>query len=126
MATPVSVGELQQAWIAVARGDFRTLPPAEPWPKGSSEQRLLVVGVAGQMGTSTVALALAEDRGAARLVDCAPTSTSGLVGVCDRELGRDANGWWEGTGAACWCNAPRCTPLRPRTPALSRLRSRPA
>lgn len=96
MATPVSVGELQQAWIAVARGDFRTLPPAEPWPKGSSEQRLLVVGVAGQMGTSTVALALAEDRGAARLVDCAPTSTSGLVGVCDRELGRDANGWWEG------------------------------
>lgn len=96
MSAPVSVGELQRAWLAVSRGEFRSLPPAEPWPLGGSESRLLVVGCAGQVGTSTVALALAETLAATRLVDCAPTVASGLVGVCDRELGRDDTGWRQG------------------------------
>ena len=96
MSAPVSVGELQRAWLAVSRGEFRSLPPAEPWPLGGSESRLLVVGCAGQVGTSTVALALAETLAATRLVDCAPTVASGLVGVCDRELGRDHTGWRQG------------------------------
>ena len=48
---------------------------------------LVVAGVAGGVGASTVALAIAEAGGMDRLWDVAPAVTSGLVGVCDRELG---------------------------------------
>ncbi len=100
MAAPVSVGELQLAWLAVQRGEFRPLPPPQPWRTGESERLILVMGCAGQVGTSTVALGLAELLAAARLVDCAPTVASGLLGVCDRELGRHETGWWQGSRAS--------------------------
>lgn len=94
MAAPVTVGELQQAWLAVQRGEFRPLPPPQAW-QPAGQGGLLVVGAHPQAGTSTIALALAQAHPHGRLVDCAPTTTSGLVGVTDRELGQHPDGWWQ-------------------------------
>jgi len=96
MAAPVSVGELQRAWWALQRGDYRHAASGHRVVRGAAERQVLVVGAAGQAGASTLALALAEASAASRLVDCAPTAASGLVGVCDRELGRLPSGWWRG------------------------------
>ncbi|MGB3763720.1 MAG: hypothetical protein WA966_10890 [Ornithinimicrobium sp.] len=74
-------------------------------PAASPEWLLPVIGCHGSVGTTTIALALAEaattgslDRGrpAARVVEWAETATSGLVGASTRELGELAapySGW---------------------------------
>lgn len=95
MNASVSVAELQHAWGAIRRGEFRTAVAAG-FPRAPGERLLLVLGVAGQAGATTVATALAETVGADRLLDCAPTVTSGLVGACERELPASASGWLRG------------------------------
>lgn len=104
---PVPIGELLDAWLAVQRGQFRhttaTLPAtAEPGPAASAwqpapgEVPVLVVGCAGSVGASTVALLLSGAIDRARVVDCAPASSSGLAGARTAELGEAANGWLTG------------------------------
>lgn len=104
---PVPIGELLDAWLAVQRGQFRraTVTPlatAEPapsvaaWQPAPGEVPVLVVGCAGSVGASTVALLLAGAVDPARVVDCAPASNSGLAGASTAELGEAANGWLAG------------------------------
>lgn len=95
MNRPVDVAALKRAWLAVERGDFSA--GAGRVTLGMSfAPNVAVVGVAGQVGASTVALAVAETMPADVLVDGAPVDRSGLAGVCDRELGASATGWVHG------------------------------
>jgi hypothetical protein len=104
---PVPIGELLDAWLAVQRGQFRhaTVPPpttAEPapavvaWQPAPGEVPVLMVGCAGSVGASTVALLLAGAIDRARVVECAPVSNSGLAGASTAELGEAPNGWLSG------------------------------
>jgi hypothetical protein len=97
MTTTVDVEVLKQMWRVVRAGGFDPRGQA-PVLAGDRPDALarVVVGVAGGVGASTVALALAEVTGAERLWDAAPTVASGLVGVCDRELGVTEDGWQQG------------------------------
>lgn len=54
--------------------------------------RVGVLGVSGGIGTTSVALALAEGLGASRLVELTAPGLSGLAGASTAELGDDA-GW---------------------------------
>lgn len=102
-ASVVSVAELKAAWRDLVAGAYRG---ASTSPEVTSDEVslvedghgpvILVAGAAGRVGASTVALALAEAAGAQRLVDCAATVNSGLVEVCDRELGLGESGWQQG------------------------------
>lgn len=135
----VSVGELQRAWRAVTAGAFRpggqrstptrpSVPDPRHAPGVSATWRatgpvLAVVGCAGSVGASTVAVAVAEaitetstktgvetgtgtaaavwsgggEAGArVRVLDCAPASWSGLVSACTAELGPVGSGWTRG------------------------------
>ena len=109
---PVSVAELRRAWHAVQDGQFRGRPAtlrtkAEPrasgdpdatWTPATGEDVHLVLGCAGQVGASTVALAMAGAvDGPARLVECASLPMSGLVMASDAELGLHPSGWLRGT-----------------------------
>jgi hypothetical protein len=51
----------------------------------------------GSSGASTVALLLATVAGRARVVDCAPGTSSGLAGAATAELGRSGDGWLQGS-----------------------------
>lgn len=96
MTRAVSVAELQRAWGALQRGAFRGPASAGGFVAAAGERLLAVVGVGGGVGASTVALALAEGLGAARLVDGAASTASGLVAACERELPASASGWARG------------------------------
>ena len=67
----VSVDELKRAWTAVQAGDFRngtdrgaarsqrpTAPADAEWIPATGERTIAVLGAAGTVGTSTVALGL--------------------------------------------------------------------
>lgn len=108
MSGPVSVAELQRAWVAVQRGDFRTMPrPRQPvrrapqsalWQPADTENVVMVAGCAGSVGATTVSLALATaaDR-PARVVECSPAAATGLAAAATAELGDDPWGWTRGS-----------------------------
>lgn len=130
----VSVAELLAAWRDLQAGAYRganglphpaaapaVTPAGTPHPDleaaellASGGPVLLVAGTAGGVAASAVALALAEAGDARRLVDCAPTSLSELVEVCDRELGVAASGWHQGRRQALLVE--RNPDLLPTTP----------
>jgi hypothetical protein len=104
---PVPIGELLAAWLAVQRGDFRhrrqpacqqtTVDSARaPWQLAPGEAPVLVIGCAGSVGASTVAVLLATAAQSGRVVECAPSSCSGLAGASTAELGQAAGGWVQG------------------------------
>lgn len=114
---PVSVEELKQAWAAVQAGQFRrnqlsAVATADPssarrpqppttWAPATGERVVPVVGAAGSVGATTVALALAlaaenADR-PARVVECSPVTASGLAAASTAELGVHESGWRQGT-----------------------------
>lgn len=105
---PVSVDELRRAWHAVQAGHFRphrTLPAAatppmvmSAWVPPAGERHVVVLGSAGSVGATTVALALATAApGASRVVECAPRPRTGLAAASQAELGVTAPGWTCGT-----------------------------
>ncbi len=104
---PVAVEEVRRAWHAVQAGTYRhptpplpavVVPAAAVWVPGVGERVLLVLGAAGSCGATTLALALATaSDGAARLVECASVSQSGLAAACTAELGVDELGWRHGS-----------------------------
>ena len=124
---PVSVGELRRAWTAVQAGDFRqardrdATPPrtAAPgfassdtvgggasvlWAPNPGERVVPVIGSAGSVGASTVALAIAtvavaaaSDAVRCRVVECCSATSSGLAAATTAELGRHQSGWVRGT-----------------------------
>lgn len=100
----VSVAELRLGWAAIAAarnapasaalaGGPETLD-SDRWLPAHGEHVLPVVGAEPRTGATTVALVLADAApAAARLVECGPGMTSGVVGAGDRELGAPGNGW---------------------------------
>jgi hypothetical protein len=112
----VSVDELKRAWQAVQAGDFRRTPrpasnavsrpanrarlvdePAESWTPAPGERVVPVLGAAGSVGTSTVALSLAlAAEVPARVVECCSATASGLAAASTAELGLNAAGWRQG------------------------------
>jgi hypothetical protein len=107
----VSVEELKRAWRAVQAGDFRrnaTRRGTEDqvavekggavWTPAAAERVLPVLGAAGSVGASTVAVALALAAGRpARVVECCSAAASGLAAASTAELGVHATGWRQGT-----------------------------
>jgi hypothetical protein len=107
----VSVDELQRAWAAVQAGDFRRHPtradarttrPAAPaeseWIPATGERTVAVLGAAGSVGASTVALALGlAAPEPVRVVECCSATTSGMAAASTAELGLHASGWRQGS-----------------------------
>ena len=96
--TARSVAELRDAWRAIEPGEFAHGPrstPAAPgaatvWTPAPDERVVAVVGCAGGVGASTVALALATAAGAsARVVECCPPIASGFPAAANAELGTE-------------------------------------
>jgi hypothetical protein len=106
----VSVDELKRAWTAVQAGDFRsgtyrgaarsqrpTVPSDVEWIPAAGERTIAVLGVAGTVGTSTVALALglaAPDP--VRVIECCSADASSLAAASTAELGLHPSGWRQG------------------------------
>lgn len=96
--TAHSVAELREAWRAIEAGEFAHGPRSAPtarggaavWTPTPSERVVAVVGCAGGVGASTVALALATAAGApARVVECCPPLASGFSAAANAELGTE-------------------------------------
>jgi len=100
--TAVSVDELRRAWVAVEAGEFRAGTPSarrrarsETWE--SDEPVIVVAGVAGRVGASTVAIALATAASKdVRVVECSSTHRTGMMTASTSELGLDGAGWRRG------------------------------
>ena len=96
--TAHSVAELREAWRAIEAGEFAHGPRSEPaapraatvWTPAPGERVVAVVGCAGGVGASTVALALATAAGVpARVVECCPPLASGFSAAANAELGTE-------------------------------------
>lgn len=111
----VSVDELKRAWYAVQSGYFRRTPhpthhtiplddataTTQSWSPATGELVIPVIGAAGSVGASTVALALATAATRpARVVECCPPAASGLAAASTAELGvapaGNGAGWRQG------------------------------
>lgn len=113
----MSVEELKRAWHAVKAGDFRRtqnqarrqarggVEPDAVWTPSPGERVLPVVGAAGSVGASTVALAIAlavtsssdaTERNV-RIIECCSSTSSGLAAATTAELGLRKTGWQQGT-----------------------------
>lgn len=107
LAPIVAVEDLRRAYRAAVAGQFRgrhgqpaaSSPSAQDWMPAPREQVVLVVGAAGGVGTSTVALAVASCASDARVVECCTVASSGLAGASTAEMGVTADGWVQGTRA---------------------------
>lgn len=96
-----SLAELRAAYSALQSGNFAAPPTAAPAPIIDAPTLpppedfagvVGVVGISGGVGTTTVALAVAEAIGAARLVEFSDPQSSGLAAASTAELGEEA-GW---------------------------------
>lgn len=112
---PVTVDELRRAWHAVSTGEFRNAPvpgldagadhsprgrgaDAETaWSPAAGEHTIVVLGCAGSVGASTVALATGLAAVApARVVECCSVTASGLAAATNAELGLHPRAWRQG------------------------------
>jgi hypothetical protein len=95
-----TVSELRRAWAALGAGQFAQAHGPQGhvtiWTPAEGERVLPVVGAHGTAGASTLALAIATVAAPARVVECARTTRSGLVGAATAELG-GCDGWLRGT-----------------------------
>jgi hypothetical protein len=106
----VSVDELQRAWAAVQAGEFRrdpfranartarpTPPAVSEWIPAAGERAVAVLGAAGSVGASTVALALGlAAPEPVRVVECCSVTVSGMAAASTAELGLHESGWRQG------------------------------
>jgi hypothetical protein len=107
---PVGVDELKRAWHAVSVGEFRASPGAGKGPRGrgattediwspaAGEHTLAVIGCAGSVGASTIALAagLAAAAAPVRVIECCSVTASGLAAASTAELGMHPTDWRRG------------------------------
>ncbi|MHA6510717.1 hypothetical protein [Tessaracoccus sp. Y1736] len=99
-----SLAELRAAYTALHAGAFTTDTTPQPETAAAATAELPaaaeavvgVVGVSGGVGTTTVALAIAEALGAGRLVELSVPHTSGLAVASTAELGTQ-DGWSVGS-----------------------------
>ena len=96
--TAHSVAELREAWRAIEAGEFvpglrsahHARSAATVWTPAPGERVVAVVGCAGGVGASTVALALATAAAMpARVVECCPPMASGFSAAANAELGTE-------------------------------------
>lgn len=97
--TAHSVAELRDAWRAIEAGEFAHGPRSAPSARGGAatawtptprERVVAVVGCAGGVGASTVALALATATAVpARVVECCSPLASGFSAAANAELGTE-------------------------------------
>jgi len=104
-APGVGVDELRAAWRALEAGLFKDSAAVtgqvasvadcsragmEGWTPSTGEQVIVVGGCVGSAGATTVALAIATASSQrVRLVECCPTTVSGLVAASTAELGEE-------------------------------------
>lgn len=106
---PVGVDELKRAWQALNAGEFRTGPGAGKGPRGrgtaaeddwtpaDGEHTIAVIGSAGSVGASTVALAAGLAAAApVRVIECCSVTASGLAAASTAELGLHPTDWRQG------------------------------
>ncbi|MGE0341447.1 MAG: hypothetical protein AB7O86_00080 [Porticoccaceae bacterium] len=106
---PVGVDELKRAWQALNAGEFRTGPGAGKGPRGrgtaaeddwtpaDGEHTIAVIGAAGSVGASTVALATGLAAAApVRVIECCSVTASGLAAASTAELGLHPTDWRQG------------------------------
>jgi hypothetical protein len=106
---PVGVDELKRAWHALNAGEFRTRAGAGKGPRGRGaaaednwspvhgEHTIAVLGSAGSVGASTVALATGLAAAApVRVIECCSITTSGLAAASTAELGLHPRDWRQG------------------------------
>ncbi|TGN65024.1 hypothetical protein EXE59_14405 [Nocardioides eburneiflavus] len=106
---PVGVDELKRAWHALNAGEFRTGPGAGKGPRGrgaaaednwspaDGEHTIAVMGSAGSVGASTVALAIGLAAAApVRVIECCSVTASGLAAASTAELGLHPTDWRQG------------------------------
>ncbi|CAB4757830.1 unannotated protein [freshwater metagenome] len=106
---PVGVDELKRAWQALNAGEFRTGPGAGKGPRGrgtaaeddwtpaDGEHTVAVIGSAGSVGASTVALAAGLAAAApVRVIECCSVTASGLAAASTAELGLHPTDWRQG------------------------------
>jgi hypothetical protein len=106
---PVGVDELKRAWQALSAGEFRTGPGAGKGPRGrgtaaednwspaDGEHTIAVIGSAGSVGASTVALATGLAAAApVRVIECCSVTASGLAAASTAELGLHPTDWRQG------------------------------
>jgi hypothetical protein len=106
---PVAVDELKRAWHAVSSGEFRTGPGAGKGPRGcgaaaeatwspaAGEHTIAVLGCAGSVGASTIALATGlTATSPVRVVECCSVTASGLAAASTAELGLHPTDWRQG------------------------------
>lgn len=103
--TAHSVAELREAWRAIEAGEFAHGPRSAPtapgtatvWTPAPGERVVAVVGCAGGVGASTVALALATaTEASARVVECCSPLASGFSAAANAELGTEGS-WRRGS-----------------------------
>jgi hypothetical protein len=105
----VAVEELKRAWHAVSSGEFRTGPSTgessrvrgviteATWSPATGEHTIAVLGCAGSVGASTIALATGlAARSPVRVVECCSVTASGLAAASTAELGLHPTGWRQG------------------------------
>jgi hypothetical protein len=106
---PVGVDELKRAWQALNAGEFRTGPGAGKGPRGrgtaaednwspaDGEHTIAVIGSAGSVGASTVALVAGLAAAApVRVIECCSVTASGLAAASTAELGLHPTDWRQG------------------------------
>ena len=125
--TAHSVAELREAWRAIEAGEFahgtRSAPAARSaatmWTPAPSERVVVVVGCAGGVGASTVALALATAAGVpARVVECCSPLASGFSAAAHAELGTEGP-WRRGNRGDVLLERPTTTVDTVQVPAAS-------
>ena len=106
---PVGVDELKRAWNAVTAGEFRAgvgvgkgprgrgTAAADDWSPAHGEHTIAVIGCAGSVGASTVALAAGlAAAGPVRVIECCSVTASGLAAASTAELGLHPTDWRQG------------------------------
>ncbi|WP_300079633.1 hypothetical protein [Propioniciclava sp.] len=92
------MAELREAWRAIEAGEFTHGPRSAPtargaatvWTPAPGARVVAVVGCAGGVGASTVALALATaTEASARVVECCSPLASGFSAAANAELGTE-------------------------------------
>lgn len=106
---PVGVDELKRAWQALNAGEFRPGPgdgkglrgggttAEDDWTPADGEHTIAVIGSAGSVGASTVALATGLAAAApVRVIECCSVTASGLAAASTAELGLHPTDWRQG------------------------------
>lgn len=106
---PVGVDELKRAWDAVNAGEFRAgagagkgprgrgAAAADDWSPAAGEHIIAVIGCAGSVGASTIALAAGLAAAApVRVIECCSVTASGLAAASTAELGLHPTDWRQG------------------------------